>query len=148
MQSPLTSVTRVLIILGGMCLALVAARWVNGAPAPAARPAAAALTSADMVGAWELTWCGSKGTCQLTRDGSYYETWGATIWQGVWEHTPPSTQFPGGRLRITEYPFKDDGTVGEPYTFIAILEPGKREGKLVGGGNFALRPMKAGKPDA
>jgi hypothetical protein len=109
------------------------------------------MTAADFVGAWQLEWGGGQGTCQLARDGAYFEQWYGTSWQGTWQvvPSPPSAgAAPGITLRVTEYPLHADGGVGQPMTWSATLKPGAREGVLTDGRLFRLRPVEKTRPDA
>lgn len=117
-----------------------------GAPAPLPR------SMPSVVGTWQVDWNGVRGTCQLTYEGktsfdvgvqvygSWWCAWGSSVYEGQWNLIKQSSGV--YRLQIEERVLYPDGSKGSNASYDAVLEPGKRKGKFLGGaGTFALTPL-------
>lgn len=95
------------------------------APVPPYRPA----KPVSLVGGWRMTW-GSViyEPVGFAPDG-HYDCQGR--WEGTWKLS-------GGVLSVTEWVRDSDAP---PVNWTAEITPGKREGRLAGGGVFRLLPI-------
>lgn len=105
------------------------------APLPKAKPKAA---RPPLAGHWKMTWHSGEGDIYLDKDGGYYCTWQEKAWVGRWA-------LDGDTLSVDEARLDSAGEDGLPTVSMkwqATLEPARLSGRLMTGGEFALRKPK------